>query len=81
MRLDGREFGFRPPCLVLGWVTVFGHANRRSMSASHPGQLSATGNDYQLKCADAVLCGWGVKTMAHFNVDKRVGGRLEGKTV
>jgi len=30
-RLDGREFDFRPPRLVLGWVTVFGRAKTTSV--------------------------------------------------
>jgi len=35
LRLDGREFGFRPPRLILWWVTVFGRANHLGISPSH----------------------------------------------
>jgi len=42
LRLDGREFDFRPPRLVLGWVTVFRWANHLSISLWSPYVIGQT---------------------------------------
>jgi len=58
-RLDGREFDFRPPGLVFGWLTVFGRAGKppqyftKPPRPTQPPTLSGTGNEYQPKCGDA----------------------------
>jgi len=59
LRLDGREFDSRPPRLVLGWVTLFGRANHRSISPSHPmltqpPTLSGTGNTRKYDMMDYI---------------------------
>ena len=57
LRLDGHKFDFRPPRLVLGWVTVFGRVNHLTISQSlrptQPPTLSGTGNEYQPQCGGA----------------------------
>jgi len=35
LRLDGREFDYRLVLASMGWLTVFGQANRLSISSSH----------------------------------------------
>jgi len=73
---DGREFDFRPPQPVLGWVTVFGRVNHVGTPRSHLRQLSLLPYAGRLMSAvqsAVTLCGWGVK--AGTAVDKRLGGR------
>jgi len=60
LRLDGREFDFQPQRLILGWVTVFGRASHRSISPSHPGQLSllpSAGQEMSTRQSAVTLCG------------------------
>jgi len=74
-QLSNREFDFRPPRLVIGWVTVFGRANHLSISLAiprptQPPTVSGTGNEYRPKCGDALRLG--SKLIPY--VDKRIGG-------
>jgi len=58
-RPDDREFGFPPPQLIMGWVTVFGRENHLSISPSHlrpsqPPTRIGTGNKYQPNYCDVL---------------------------
>jgi len=68
-QLYGHEFDSWPPCLVLGWVTIFWRANHLIISQSHPGQLSlllSLGREVSTSHSVVMLCDWGVKAgMAH----------------
>jgi len=60
--LYGRGFNSRPPQQILGYVTVFGHANHISIAPSHQGQLnllSSAGREMSTiqKCGDALRLG------------------------
>jgi len=76
-RVDGREFDFQRPRLVLGW-----RANHLIMSPSHSGQLSL------LPSAgwSMTLCGWEVKVKVkvkgrYGSVDLWINVWVAGKTV
>jgi len=53
LQLSGRQFNYyRPPQLVVGWVTVFGRANH--LRPTQPPALNGTGNEYRPKCGDVL---------------------------
>jgi len=76
LQLDGREFDSRPPQLVLGCAGTQPQCFTKPSRPTQPLILSGMGNKYWPKCGYALQLG--VKAdMAHFTVDKRVGGRLD----
>jgi len=79
LRLDGREFDFRPPLLVLGWMTVFGLATHFCISPSHPGQLSLLAYADGKWVAVKVQWCWGVK--AGWLIPVWINVWVAGKTV
>jgi len=62
LRLDDREFDYRPPQSVQ--VIVFGMANHLSISPTCPGQLSllpSAEREMSTGYSAVMLCCWGVK--------------------
>jgi len=71
------EVTLRQVRLVLGWVTIFGWANHRSIPPIHPGQLSlppSAGREMSTSQSVVMLCSWAVKAgmVAHSTCGQQV---------
>ena len=69
LHLGGCKFNSRPPCLILGWVTILRQANYLSISPICSCQLNLlSAVEQQMNTSQSVvmLCGCGVKAgIAH----------------